>query len=211
MAACLEHLIGKNFEATRQLRILEIGPIGIYTFRAEDNCPIEIRYELEHRAPIAELQRKKPQHKYLGFGHVPADEEIRKSNLGEVPYLQGCLSPFNDESIDTDDRIATALGGRPDIIIGQHVFESSRASPLIMPKTAYHLFEHAARMLASLGFLVVHNYDSGRDDIGERRDAPKHFPHTAQTTLAFAYRTNYSFRAPSGKEEKECIYVFKKM
>ncbi|MFC1774784.1 hypothetical protein ACFLZN_00530 [Nanoarchaeota archaeon] len=182
---CLTHLIRNNFPDKEPLRVVEVGPI-------------DPMFPERHTAPISLLSERHPNLSCVGFGIHQVTDEIRASTLGRVPYIMGVLrlGELGDESAD---KLIEFLGGTPNIIYGQHVFESSPGGSISLPFGTVNPFQRAAEILAVNGYLVVDNYP-GRP--GQVSRPVMYAPVDAVRRLRNTFSYMYS--------EKEGIYVFQK-
>lgn len=198
---CLEDLIRREFGGM-PVRVLEVGPVpSILKGTALGD------YELKHRAPIGALQKRNPELKCLAVGIPPLMEKERAQILGDVPYIAGILSAyesemelFNKELGPVNDRIQNGLGGAPQIIYGEHMFENSPSGPKSFPLGPYKPFEAAAEMLAPGGFIVVDNAGGRRHQIPF--DSLVSFPEISK----LKERYQYTYDSKDGRS----IYVFQK-
>lgn len=183
---CLEHLIQNYYyNQDHSPKIVEIGPVGMLNTKVFG----------EHKAPISLLSQRNKDFHCLALGPQSLSSKNKKELLGNVEYIEGLLSKesmFNQFS----DSLIKKLGGTPDIIYGQHVFESSPGSETSLPLGPYKIFEKSAEILAPNGFIVVDNYGGKQNQIG----IEKHWPHSKNMKLAYSYIY----------EENKGIYVFKK-
>lgn len=175
---CLEHLIMSNYDG-KPINVVEVGPIS--SIGLED-----------HIAPISTLYERNPHLNCLSIGAIDASEEQIRKTLGNVEYLRGLLIPGKDDSA----KLLEKLEGNPDIIYGQHVFESSPATPTSLPFGYAKPFEKSAEILKDGGFIVVDNY-GGKMNVGIQ----SHWPNSSKMAHVMSYM--YS--------NNEGIYVFQKL
>lgn len=207
---CLEDLIRREF-AGMPVRILEIGPVPTFlrgsSRSTKEANEILYRGALQHRAPIGTLQKHHPELKCLAVGVPPLTEEERVQILGNVPYVAGILSAyesemklFNEKLGPVNERIKNGLGGAPQIIYGEHMFENSPSGPESFPLGPYKPFEAATEMLAPGGFIVVDNAGGKRNQVP--LDPIVSFPEISR--LKERYRYVYDTK------DGQSIYVFQK-
>jgi len=114
---CLEDLLRRALVG-QQIRMVEFGPL----------TSIE---DPGHIAPIGIFAERHSDARCVGIGHLPI--EGSESNIRSVPYVRDLLGLYSDSSNKTPDILQKHLGGRPNIIYGQHVFEGSSSSPHSLP------------------------------------------------------------------------------
>jgi hypothetical protein len=177
---CVEDLV-KREKLKLPIRVLEIGPTPISV--------IEVNIENEKPAPISLINKRHPDWRCLAAGHHILEGELRDHILGEVEFLQGSIGIRNKSFYNQNliPEIINKLGDHPQIIYGQHVFENSETGfngtdPL--PFGPYVIFDGAAELVASGGFIVVDNYGGKKYQIG--RDLND--PNTKLTELVYEYK-----------------------
>ncbi len=191
--SCIEDLV-KREKVQAPVRVLEIGPI-----------PVDDYWEVTHVSPISLLYNRNPDWKCLAVGIQQPQEKYRQQLLGDVKFIKEIMisnRELGDRGRKLEEDIKAELDGQPQIIYGQHVFESSETGDDLksLPYGPYKIFERAAEILAPGGFIVVDNYGGRKSQIGRE---PPYFvpgPHTKATELVYEYEY----------EKDSAIYVFKK-
>ena len=154
--ACLEHLI-TNELGGKQSRIVEVGPVDMGIKRDRKSA-------MEEKPPIQLLHERNSQHICAGIGPENLTPEEKAGILSDIPFIKGIFDI--SEQADKSGEVIEALGGRPDIVYGQHVFEDSSGSLDYLVFGPYKIFDCAARILNVGGFIVVDNYGGGKHQIG---------------------------------------------
>lgn len=186
---CLEHLIKNNF-GKKRITIVEVGPI-----HPDFNDPLMELLSRRRIPPISLLYMRNPHLNCLAIGPVEINEEQKNRLLPGVDYILGLLT--TDRHTDNSNELIKRIGEKPDIIYGQHIFETRRkASPLMLPCGRYKPFEKSAEILRDCGFIVVDNYG------GEFDQVPLSFEYENISKLKHTHSYMYSNR--------ESIFVFRK-
>jgi hypothetical protein len=188
---CLEHLIANEI-GDKSVRMIEVGPIKSGFEKSRKRV-------MNHKAPIKLFQNRNPKHRCVGIGPEDLSDKERVRLLGKADFVKGLLGTgIRDNSKELIEK----LGGSPDIVYGQHVFEHSDGYLESLPFGPYRIFERAAEILKVGGFIVVQNYGGSKSQIGMHNLGDNLHSKTMEPWAL------YEIEERGG--EKRGIFVFKK-
>lgn len=202
---CLRHLIRKEF-TDGIVRVLEVGAVDPY-FMVERNRPEDYEFE---PCPISVLTRRVDRVVSAVVGPVgDLNERHKRQIFRDANCVEGFLVESSfcwDDATwpsDVHQQILEVLGGPPDIVYGQHVFENSDASFESFPMGQGQPVYGAAEILADGGFLVIDNASGHIERIW------LDWRHEHVGKLSFTYSYMYGSKS-DGELHDRGIYVFQK-
>jgi hypothetical protein len=155
----IEYVIDNYFSDRKSVRLVEVGPFSV---------SVSDVLRTEHEAPIKKFHVLNPDIKCCAYGpKVYESKEDIIRTVGDVEYVEGYLTieRSHDKNVK---RLIDMLGGRPNIIFGQHTFEGSDSSFRDHPFGPYKLFEKASEILADGGFIIAQNYGGKLSNVGRQ-------------------------------------------